>query len=136
MKRLHVHVAVENIAESVRFYSSVFGAAPTVLKDDYAKWMVEDPRVNFAISNRGGAPGLDHLGIQVEDQGELVEIDTRLRAADADTVEQKDAACCYAKSDKVWTFDPEGIAWENFLTSGEVADYGKDTFDAPIRLRD
>src|SRR5580658_2833734 len=109
MKRFHVHVAVKDLAESVRFYSSIFGSAPSVIKEDYAKWMLEDPRVNFAISKRSATPGVDHLGLQVEDDGELRDMRGRLEAADRSLVEQTDQPCCYAKSDKYWITDPQGI---------------------------
>jgi len=127
MKRLHVHVAVHNLAQSVRFYSALFAAEPTVKKDDYAKWQLEDPRVNFAISTRSRKAGLDHLGIQVETETELEEIGTRLAQADVSTLPQKGASCCYAKSDKYWTLDPQGIAWESFHTLDSIPIFGADT---------
>ena len=127
MKRLHVHVSVNDLRDSVRFYSALFATQPSVLKDDYAKWMLDDPRVNFAISKRGAAAGLDHLGIQAEDGPELEEIGVRLRQADVATQPQKGASCCYAKSDKYWTLDPQGIAWESFHTLDSVPTYGADT---------
>ncbi len=120
MKRFHVHVAVPDLQQSIRFYSTVFGADPTVVKPDYAKWMLEDPRVNFAISERGGASGINHLGLQVESAAELTELHARLSAADAGVVEEKDAACCYARSDKYWVTDPAGVAWESFHSLGTV----------------
>ncbi len=126
MKRLHVHVAVEELAPSVRFYSSMFGSAPTVLKSDYAKWMLDDPRVNFAISARGRMAGLDHLGIQVEDADELLEVYGRLKAAERPVLEQGATTCCYAKSEKAWVQDPSGLAWETFLTRGENTTYGEE----------
>ena len=126
MKRLHVHVAVHDLTQSIRFYSALFAAQPAVTKDDYAKWMLDDPRVNFAISTRGGKTGLDHLGIQAENGAELEEIGSRLAQADVSTLEQKGASCCYAKSDKYWTVDPQGIAWESFHTLDSVPVYGKD----------
>lgn len=126
MKRLHVHVAVANIEGSVQFYSNLFGAQPTVRKDDYAKWMLDDPRVNFAISSRGREPGLDHLGIQVENDEELKEVSTRLKAADMQVFDEGTTTCCYAKSDKAWVVDPQGIAWETFLTTGSSTVYGED----------
>jgi hypothetical protein len=125
MKRLHVHVAVHDIKQSVRFYSALFAAQPTVLKDDYAKWMLDDPRVNFAISQRSAKAGLDHLGIQAENGDELEEIGSRLAQADVSTTEQKGASCCYAKSDKYWTIDPQGVAWESFHTLDSVPVYGE-----------
>jgi len=126
VKRLHVHVAVHDLEQSVRFYSALFAAQPAVKKDDYAKWMLEDPRVNFAISTRGGKAGLDHLGIQAEDGAELEDIGSRLAQADVATTAQKGASCCYAKSDKYWTIDPQGIAWESFHTLDSVPMYGQD----------
>ena len=127
MKRLHVHVAVDQIEQSVRFYSALFGAAPNVLKSDYAKWMLDDPRVNFAISSRGRVAGLDHLGIQVEDSAELTEAYRCLKAAERPVLEQGATTCCYAKSEKAWVQDPSGIAWETFLTRGEHTAYGEDS---------
>jgi hypothetical protein len=126
MKRFHVHVSVEDLAKSVRFYSALFGAQPTVSKDDYAKWQLDDPRVNFAISRRGAKSGVDHLGIQAEDEAELEDIGSRLAQADVALMPQKGASCCYAKSDKYWTIDPEGIAWESFHTLDSVPVYGAD----------
>jgi hypothetical protein len=127
VKRLHVHVAVTDLPQSVRFYSALFAAQPSVLKDDYAKWMLDDPRVNFAISNRGAKAGLDHLGIQAENGAELEEIGSRLAQADVSVLPQKEASCCYAKSDKYWTLDPQGIAWESFHTLEGAPRYGDDT---------
>jgi catechol 2,3-dioxygenase-like lactoylglutathione lyase family enzyme len=125
MKRLHVHVSVADLAQSVRFYSALFAAAPTVRKPDYAKWMLDDPRVNFAISARGAAaPGLDHLGIQVETPAELDEVYGRLRDADRPVLEEGATTCCYAQSEKAWIADPQGVAWETFLTVGESTVYG------------
>lgn len=126
MKRLHVHVAVHDIAQSIRFYTALFAAQPSVTKDDYAKWMLEDPRVNFAISKRGAKTGLDHLGIQAENEAELEAIGSQLAQADVSTLAQKGASCCYAKSDKYWTLDPQGIAWESFHTLESVPVYGED----------
>lgn len=124
MKRLHVHVSVENIPNALRFYSALFAAAPAVVKPDYAKWMLDDPRVNFAISTRGRAAGLDHLGIQVEDKTELQDVYARLRNAGGAILEEGATTCCYHHSEKSWIDDPAGIAWETFLTSGESTDYG------------
>jgi catechol 2,3-dioxygenase-like lactoylglutathione lyase family enzyme len=126
MKRLHVHVHVEDLAASVRFYASLFGVPPSLLHVDYAKWNLEDPRVNFAISQRGGEAGLDHLGIQVDDAGALAVIAERLTAAGAAPVEQADTTCCYARSDKAWVNDPQGIAWETFVTHEEIAPTAND----------
>lgn len=124
MKRFHVHVSVEDLGESVRFYSALFAAEPTVVKTDYAKWMLEDPRVNFAISRRGNAGGVEHLGIQVEDDAELAEVYGRLARAERPIIEEKATTCCYAQSDKQWIADPQGVAWETFLTHGESTVYG------------
>jgi len=131
MKRLHVHVAVNDLAQSLRFYSALFAAEPTVKKDDYAKWQLDDPRVNFAISTRGKAAGLDHLGIQAEDDAELEDIAARLAQADVAVMPQKNAACCYAKSDKYWTLDPQGVAWESFHTLDAIPVFGTDTASMP-----
>ena len=127
MKRLHVHVAVEDLTQSVRFYSTLFAAEPTMLKDDYAKWMLDDPRVNFAISRRGRAVGLSHLGIQVENQGELAEVYDRLKHAEQPVLDTGATTCCYAKSEKQWISDPQGLAWETFLTHGESTVYGTES---------
>ena len=126
MKRMHVHIAVENLDESIRFYSTLFGESPSVLKDDYAKWMLDDPRVNFAISDRIKTAGVDHLGIQVESGEELAEIAGRLKAAGEVTRDQEATTCCYARSDKAWVNDPSGLRWETFHTFGEAVDYGED----------
>jgi catechol 2,3-dioxygenase-like lactoylglutathione lyase family enzyme len=126
MKRLHVHVSVKDLDASVRFYSRLFAADPTVRKSDYAKWMLEDPRVNFAISEHGGRPGVQHLGIQVEDRGELAEVYERLRRAERPVVEEGETTCCYAVSEKSWIDDPQGVQWETFLTTGESTVYGTD----------
>jgi len=126
MKRMHVHVAVADLKPSIGFYSALFAAEPSVVKPDYAKWMLDDPHVNFAISSRGRRPGLDHLGIQVEDKAELNEVYARLHRAGGDVIAQGQTVCCYAKSEKSWIDDPAGIAWETFLTTGESTDYGDD----------
>ena len=130
MKRFHVHVAVPDLAASIRFYSTMFGAQPSVVKDDYAKWMLEDPRVNFAISQRGGAPGVNHLGFQVDDASELGEIHSRLQAADTGVTEEKNASCCYARSDKYWITDPAGVAWESFHSLGAIPFYHGESSEA------
>ncbi|HEX8483581.1 MAG TPA: ArsI/CadI family heavy metal resistance metalloenzyme [Allosphingosinicella sp.] len=125
MKRLHVHVGVEDLDRSVAFYSTLFGADPTVTKGDYAKWMLDDPRVNFAISTGQHAEkGIEHLGIQVESSDELAEVYGRLKAADRPVLEEGATTCCYAKSEKSWIADPDGIVWEAFLTNGEATVYG------------
>lgn len=125
MKRLHVHVGVEDLDRSIGFYSTLFGAEPTVVKPDYAKWMLDDPRVNFAISSgQHAARGIEHLGIQVESQEELAEVYGRLKAADRPVIEEGATTCCYAKSEKSWIADPQGVVWEAFLTSGDATLYG------------
>src|SRR3984885_16091306 len=134
MKRLHVHMAVENLPQSIGFYAALFAAQPSVVKTDYAKWMLDDPRVNFAISTRGRQPGLDHLGIQVESEDELHEVYARLREAGGTIVEQGETACCYAKSEKSWIEDPAGIAWETFHTTGENTDYGDGSGEREARV--
>jgi catechol 2,3-dioxygenase-like lactoylglutathione lyase family enzyme len=134
MKRMHVHVAVENLQRSIGFYSALFATQPAVIKTDYAKWMLDDPRVNFAISTRGRQPGLDHLGIQVEDKEELNEVYARLRQAGGTVIEQGQTSCCYAKSEKAWIDDPAGISWETFFTTGESTNYGDGTGERDARL--
>ncbi len=126
MKRLHVHVSVKDLPTSVRFYRELFGVDPIVTKPDYAKWMLEDPRVNFSISQRNRATGVDHLGIQVEDRAELAEVYERLKRADGPTLEEGPTTCCYAYSEKQWIEDPQGVEWETFLTTGESTVYGTD----------
>jgi len=126
MKRFHVHVAVDDLSKSIAFYSAMFGEQPAVVKSDYAKWMLDDPRVNFAISNRGLAPGVNHLGFQAEDEAELEAIHANLERADTVVVPEKGALCCYAKSDKYWVTDPQGIAWESFRSLGSIPLFGND----------
>lgn len=124
MNRLHVHLSVRDLAQSVRFYSALFGAGPTRTEADYAKWMLEDPRVNFAISTGKGEAGLSHLGIQVEDETELMHATARAKAAAGQVLVEEGARCCYAKGDKSWAEDPQGIRWETFLTSGDLTVFG------------
>jgi catechol 2,3-dioxygenase-like lactoylglutathione lyase family enzyme len=131
MKRLHVHVSVDDLAKSIRFYSTLFAAEPTVTKGDYAKWMLDDPRVNFAISQRGAETGVRHLGIQVEDRAELADVYARLQRADRPVLEEGATTCCYAQSEKSWIEDPQGIKWETFLTVGESTTYGTDEPSSP-----
>jgi catechol 2,3-dioxygenase-like lactoylglutathione lyase family enzyme len=126
MKRMHVHLSVADLNSSIRFYSGLFAAEPTVHKSDYAKWMLEDPRVNFAISNRGAETGIRHLGIQVEDPAELAEVYARLQKADRPVLEEGSTTCCYARSEKSWIEDPQGVKWETFLTTGESTSYGSE----------
>lgn len=125
MKRLHVHVGVSDLDRSIDFYSTLFGAEPTMVKPDYAKWMLDDPRVNFAISaGHHAEKGIEHLGIQVESDEELAEVYGRLNAADRPVVEEGATTCCYAKSEKSWIADPDGVVWEAFFTNGEATVYG------------
>jgi len=131
MKRLHIHVGVADLDQSIGFYSTLFNTAPSVIESDYAKWMLEDPRVNFAISARERAPGIDHLGIQVDSRAELDELSGRLKAAGETTLDQEAATCCYAKSDKAWVNDPAGVRWETFFTFGGATSYGED--EAPAK---
>lgn len=124
MKRMHIHTKVSDLTRSVEFYSAMFACRPTVLKPDYAKWMLDDPRVNFAISAGRGAAGVEHLGIQAEDAGELAEVYGRIATVDAPVVDEGATTCCYAKSQKSWVADPDGVVWETFLTDGEATVYG------------
>lgn len=125
MKRLHIHLAVENLEQNINFYSTMFGCQPTVQHDDYAKWMLDDPRVNFAISNRSKKLGLDHLGIQADDESELQAIKQQLDATQVPIEAQEGAACCYARSDKYWVTDPQGIAWESFHSLNEIPTFNE-----------
>jgi hypothetical protein len=127
MKRMHVHLSVRDLDASVRFYSTLFADGPTVRKSDYAKWMLDDPFVNFAISTRGAPTGVEHFGIQVADADELHEVYERLEKAEAPVLEEGETVCCYAKSEKNWAEDPQGIRWETFLTTGESTTYGSET---------
>ena len=127
MKRLHVHMSVENLEDNIRFYSTLFASEPTVQQNDYAKWMLDDPRVNFAISNRGAKPGIDHLGMQTDNDEELVDLKQRLDLTQEPINTQENTACCYAKSDKHWVTDPQGIAWESFHSLSEIP-----TFNEPV----
>jgi catechol 2,3-dioxygenase-like lactoylglutathione lyase family enzyme len=126
MKRLHVHIAVDDLDKSIGFYSVLFGTEPSVLKNDYAKWMLEDPKVNLAISQRRRSAGVDHLGIQVESDGELREVAARLKSAGETTLDQEATTCCYAQSNKAWVNDPSGVRWETFYSFGEATAYGED----------
>jgi catechol 2,3-dioxygenase-like lactoylglutathione lyase family enzyme len=126
MKRLHVALAVDDLDRSIQFYSTLFNAAPTTRKDDYAKWMLEDPKVNFSIAARGGAAGVDHLGIQVDDNGELADVSQRLEQAGQSLFKQENATCCYFRSNKAWVRDPQGVAWETFHTFDTSDVYGDD----------
>jgi hypothetical protein len=137
MMRFHVHLAVTDLAQSVDFYRELFGEAPTVLKHDYAKWMLNDPRVNFAISQRGRAIGVQHVGMQAESTAELTELSRRLERTGQRTLEEGLTTCCYARSEKRWIKDPQGLRWETFLTLSESDQYGDDSDDtdqAPARM--
>jgi len=123
MKRFHVHVNVDRLDDSIRFYTTLFGAEPSTVKSDYAKWMLDDPRVNFAISQRGRPAGVDHLGVQAENATELTDIGERLQAADAVALTEQGTTCCYARSDKFWAEDPQGVRWETFHTLGDATNY-------------
>lgn len=120
MKRFHVHTHVDNLSASIAFYSKMFAAEPTRVEGDYAKWMLEDPRINFAISTRGDKPGIDHLGFQTDSEEELAELKARAEAADMTLLDEGQTTCCYARSDKHWITDPQGIAWEHFHTLGDI----------------
>jgi catechol 2,3-dioxygenase-like lactoylglutathione lyase family enzyme len=126
MKRMHVNLSVKDLDASIEFYNSLFASEADVVKADYARWMLDDPRINFSISTRGDKKGIDHLGIQVENNSELDEVYGRLKAVGAPVIEEGATTCCYAESEKSWIFDPEGIAWETFLTLGESPVYGNE----------
>jgi hypothetical protein len=131
MKRFHLHISVESLSESIRFYRALFGnVEPTVQKSDYCKWELTDPAVNFAISQRGAKPGVDHVGIQVESEDELAEMNARFAAAALPVYEQADTTCCYSRSDKSWTVDPQGVAWEIFRTLAAAPVYGQSRTEA------
>lgn len=126
MKRMHLHIGVPELGPAIDFYTTLFDAPPSVVKDDYAKWMLEDPRVNLAISARSRAAGIDHVGVQVESGSELAELASRLKAAGSTTLDQEATTCCYAQSDKSWVTDTAGVRWETFFTHGEATSYGED----------
>ena len=134
MKRFHMHIAVDNLQDNIHFYSALFGTEPTISKPDYAKWMLDDPLINFAISARGAKPGLDHVGIQVDSDESLYEINQRLAQAHLPAAEQKSAQCCYAASNKYWTVDPQGIAWEAFHSLTTIPTFGQDT-SIPVKTK-
>ena len=131
MKRFHVHTHVENLAQSIAFYSKMFGAEPTRVESDYAKWMLDDPRINFAISNRGGKPGVDHLGIQTDTEEELAELKARAQPADLTLQDEGETTCCYARSEKHWVTDPQGVAWEHFHTLADIPVFSEQTKAEP-----
>ncbi|MFZ4109839.1 MAG: ArsI/CadI family heavy metal resistance metalloenzyme [Polymorphobacter sp.] len=124
MKRMHVHVGVDDLTQSLRFYTTLFGAEPSMVAADYAKWMLDDPRLNFAISVGHATRGIEHLGIQVESEAELAEVGERLADADGPVLTEAAASCCYATASKAWIADPQGVVWETFLTTGSTTDYG------------
>ena len=132
MKRFHVNVAVADLEKSIAFYRTLFGEEPTVVKDDYAKWMLDDPRVNFALSQSSRLRGVNHVGLQAESTSELEEIQSRLHAAGESTFEQPDAECCYARSSKTWVRDPDAVAWETFVTHEEIVHHGDDLAPEPF----
>ncbi len=136
MKRLHVHVTVGDLDKAIDFYGKLFAAEPTVTKPDYAKWRLDDPAVNFAISTGGRAPGINHLGIEVDDEDALHEIEARLRSAEAEVLEQRGASCCYAVSDKSWSFDPDGVVWETFVSHRLTDEFGDDRLETAIAVHD
>jgi len=131
MKRFHVHAHVDDLKASVAFYSKLFAAAPTRLESDYAKWMIEDPRLNFAISVRGGKPGVDHLGFQTDSDDELVGLKQRAQEADMAILDEGEATCCYARSEKHWVTDPQGIAWEHFHTLDSIPTFSQNSETVP-----
>jgi lactoylglutathione lyase len=131
MKRFHVHAHVEDLQKSIAFYTRMFGAEPTRVESDYAKWMLEDPRINFAISTRGSKPGIDHLGIQADTEEELADLRARARAADLSVLEEGETTCCYARSEKHWLTDPQGIAWEHYRTLGDIPVFSQKPAAAP-----
>ena len=126
MKRFHVNVSVENVGRSIEFYRTLFGAEPTLVRDDYAKWMLDDPRLNFAISESKTGRGISHIGLQADSLDELAAIQARLHAAEAHTMDQDNAECCYARSTKTWVRDPDNVSWETFVTHGQTTRYGSD----------
>lgn len=130
MNRFHVHAHVEDLHASIAFYSKMFAAEPTRIESDYAKWMLEDPRINFAISTRGGKPGVDHLGIQTDTEAGLAELKARAKAADMALLDEGETTCCYARSEKHWVPDPQGIAWEHFHTLDSIPVFSEKANDA------
>ncbi len=126
MKRFHIHTHVQDLQASIAFYAKLFGAPPVRVEADYAKWMLEDPRLNFAISTRGDKPGIDHLGFQADTEEELVELKSRAQAADMALLDEGQTTCCYARSDKHWVVDPQGLAWEHFHTLGSIPVFRED----------
>ena len=134
MKRFHINLNVSDLDKSILFYKQLFQAEPSVIKDDYAKWMLEDPRINFSINNRMGMSGVNHLGLQAENTEEFSELEKRLQSADAEVFDEGEATCCYAKSTKAWIKDPDGNAWETFMTHGEVTTYNGEEMKSEITV--
>ena len=134
MKRFHVNLSVTDLPKSIAFYSSLFGVSPSVEKKDYAKWLLDNPRVNFSISTHGAQSGIDHVGIQAEDEDEFNEIRNRLNKADTQVLDQPNVTCCYSQSSKVWVYDPDGVAWETFLTHGQKSIYSDMVVESSIRI--
>jgi catechol 2,3-dioxygenase-like lactoylglutathione lyase family enzyme len=132
MSRFHIHIVVENLAINTRFYTALFGAEPTTVKNDYVKWLLDDPRVNFVITSRGHIPGLDHIGIQTDSDEQLEALQTRLESAGITGQTQKDTACCYERSNKHWTLDPQGIAWEVFHSLHPIATFNDETSEPAV----
>lgn len=130
MKRMHIHVGVESLDQGIKFYSALFDKAPAKTKPDYAKWMLDDPRLNFAISTRTGSTGVNHLGLQVDEEGEMEELRERLKRADMSLFDEGETVCCYARSDKSWVTDPAGVAWEAYRTMAEARAYTNDEASA------
>ena len=126
MSRIHIHINVQDLDQSILFYSTLFGAEPTVIKSEYAKWMLDDPAINFAISDKASVAGINHVGIQTDDRSGLSDISSRLKAAGETTYDQEATSCCYAVSDKTWVEDPSGVRWETFFTKGEGTIYGEE----------
>ncbi len=126
MKRFHVHLHVDDIQASINFYSRLFATEPARIETDYAKWMLDEPRVNFAISTRGAKPGIDHLGFQVDEASELDELKARAQAAEMALLDEGETTCCYARSEKHWITDPQGVAWEQFHTLGDIPVFNED----------
>ena len=124
MNRFHVNIGVSDLAASIDFYTTLFGVTPTLVRDDYAKWMLDDPALNFSLNESSHEQGVNHLGLQVDSRDELAAIQSRLDQAAEETVAEPDAQCCYAASSKTWVRDPDDVAWESFVTHGKITHYG------------
>ena len=136
MKRLHIHLSVKDLEKNITFYNNLFGQEPTVVKDDYVKWLIDEPAVNFAISNRENREGLNHLGLQTDQDEELQEIGQRLEEAEIKTTSQENTACCYSESNKHWSFDPQGIPWECFNTLKDIPTFGNGSGEVPAQPKE